>query len=83
MKSFRRGGKLIIEISEDALCNGIHQLPGCDTAMIEDRDTFLDYCAKHICDVGDTGDFNSASSLVRLIDELVNEAIEEGAGIEI
>ena len=82
MKAFRKDGKLLIEISEDALCNGIHFMPGME-ATVTDREKFLNFCAKQICSFGDNGDFNSASRLTRLLDDLVTEAIESDAGVEV
>lgn len=82
MKAYREDGDLVIEISEDALCNGTHFLPGME-ATVTDREKFLDFCAKQICSFGDTGDFNSASHLTRLLDALMTEAIESDAGVEV
>lgn len=80
MKAYRKDGKLVIEISENALCSGAHMMPGND-ATITDREKFLGFCARHVCSFGDTGDFLSASNMTRLLDDLVTEAIESDAGI--
>jgi len=82
MKAYRKDGKLMIEISEDALCSGAHMMPG-NEATVTDRERFLDFCAAHVCDFGDNGDFLSASNMTRLLDDLVTEAIESDAGIEV
>lgn len=82
MKAYRADGKLVIEIDEDALCNGAHFMPGME-ATVTDRERFLNFCAKQICSFGDNGDFNSASHLTRLLDELVTDAIESDAGVEV
>ena len=82
MNAYRKDGQLVIEISEDALCSGTHTLPGMK-ATVTDRDKFLNFCAKQICDFGENGDFNSASRLTRLLDDLMTEAIESDAGVEV
>jgi hypothetical protein len=82
MKAYRKDGQLVIEIDEDALCSGTHMLPGME-ATVTDREKFLNFCAKQICAFGDNGDFNSASRLTRLLDDLVTEAIESDAGVEV
>jgi len=82
MKAYREDGKLVIEIDEDALCNGAQFMPGME-ATVTDREKFLNFCAKQICSFGDTGDFNSASHLTRLLDDLATEAIESDAGVEV
>lgn len=82
MKAHREDGKLVIEIDEDALCNGAHFMPGME-ATVTDREKFLNFCAKQICEFGDNGDINSASRLTRLLDDLVTEAIESDAGVEV
>ena len=38
---------------------------------------------KQICSFGDNGDFNSASRLTRLLDDLVTDAIKSDAGVEV
>lgn len=82
MKAYRKDGKLVIEISEDALCSGTHSMPG-NEASVTDREKFLNFCAQQVCGFGDNGDFNSASRLTRLLDDLVTEAIESDAGVEV
>ena len=82
MKAHRANGKLVIEIDEDALCSGTHYMPGME-ATVTDRERFLNFCAKQICSFGDNGDFNSASKMTRLLDDLVTEAIESDAGVEV
>lgn len=57
-------------------------LPGNEAVKVTNREKFLNYCADQICDFGDTGDFNSASHMTRLIDDLINEALEDDAGVE-
>ena len=81
MKSYRKNGNLVIEISEDALCNGVHVIPGNDV-IVTDREKFLSFCAAHVCSFGDNGDFLSTSHMTRLLDDLVTEAIESAAGVE-
>lgn len=72
----------MIEISEDALCSGAHMIPG-NEATVTDREKFLNFCASHVCHFGDNGDFLSVSHLGRLLDDLVSEAIESDAGVEV
>lgn len=82
MKAYRKGGNLVIEIGEDALCSGAHMMPG-NVATVTDREKFLNFCAAQVCGFGDRGDFLSASHLTRLLDDLVTEAIESDAGVEV
>jgi hypothetical protein len=82
MKAYRSNGNLVIEISEDALCDGTLQIPG-NECKVTDRETYLNHVADNIIDIGETGDFNSCSSLTRLIDECVQHALDCGAGVEV
>jgi hypothetical protein len=82
MKAYRADGRLVIEIDEDALCSGTHFMSGMEVT-VTDREKFLNFCAKQICEFGDNGDFNSASRQTRLLDDLVTEAIESDAGVEV
>lgn len=82
MNAYRKDGKLVIEISEDALCSGAHMIPG-NEGTVTDREKFLNFCAQQVCGFGDNGDFLSTSHLTRLLDDLVTEAIESDAGIEV
>lgn len=82
MNAYRKDGKLVIEISEDALCNGAMFLPG-HSIRVTDREKFLDFCAAHVCTNGDNGDFMSCSDLTRVLDALVDEALENDEGVEI
>lgn len=82
MKAYRKNGNMIIEISEDAMCDGAHCLPEIN-ATVTDREKFLNFCVNHVCEFGDNGDFNSASRMTRLLDDLVVEAIENDAGVNV
>ncbi len=82
MRAYRQDGKLIVEIVEQNIIDGLHMLLGSEAVKVTDREKLLNYCADRICDFGDTGDFNSASNMTRLIDDLINEALEDDAGVE-
>lgn len=82
MKSYRQNGRLIIEISEDALCNGTHQIPG-NECKVTDREEFLNSIQRNICEIGDNGDFNSCSTLTKLIDDCIQNAVDNGEGVEV
>ena len=82
MKAYRKDGNLVIEISEDALVDGVRMIPELPSFKVTDRDTFLNFCASQITDFGDSGDFNACSKLTTLIDDLVEHATESAAGIE-
>jgi hypothetical protein len=82
MKAYRKDGNLIIEISEDALCDGTLQIPG-NECRVTDREKYLDHMAEYITEVGEDGDFNSCTSLTRLIDECVQHALDSEAGVEV
>jgi hypothetical protein len=81
MKAYRKDGNLVIEISEAALLTGSELIP-VYKLTVTDSEKFLDFCVRNVCVFGDDGDFNSASALTRLLDDLVIEAYECDAGIE-
>lgn len=79
MIAYRKNGKVVIEVSEDALVSGVEQLD--PPLRVTDRETYLNFIASQICEFGDNGDFGSASHFTRLLDLLANEALESDAAI--
>lgn len=82
MRAKREDGKLVIEIDEQAVLDGMHTSPGNEMVRVIDRERFLDFLASQICDFGDSGDFGSCSNMTRLLDDLVTHAAESAAGCE-
>lgn len=82
MRAFRKDGNLVIEISEDALVEGVRLIPESPSFKVTDREKYLNFCTGQFCDFGDSGDFNAQSKLTTLIDDLVEYATECAAGIE-
>lgn len=82
MHAKRDAGKLVIEIEEQAVLDGIHCSPGNEMVRVTDREEFLNFLASQICEFGDSGDFGSCSNMTRLIDDLVTHAAESAAGCE-
>ncbi len=81
MKAYRRDGKLMIEIGEDALLHGATLIPD-DPIRITDPERYLNWIAGHVMSFGDDGDFDSASDLTRLFDRMAIAAAEWDAGCE-
>lgn len=79
MDVYRKGGKLVLEVSEDALVAGAEHIPGNELKVV-DKERYLNFIASHLTDFGDNGDFNSASHLTRLFDRLAIEAAETDQG---
>jgi hypothetical protein len=82
MHATRRHGKLVIEIDEQAILDGMHLSPGNEMVRVTDRDKFLSFIAAQVCEFGDNGDFGSCSNMTRLLDDLVTHAAENAAGCE-
>lgn len=82
MKAYRNDGNLVVEISEQALVEGVKLIPESPTFKVTDREEFLNFCVNQIGDFGDNGDFNSCSKLTTLLDDLIEHAVESAAGIE-
>lgn len=82
MRAYRQAGKIVIEIEERALLDGVHLCPGNENGTVTDPEKFLNFVANQICGIGDDGDFCSCSDMTRLIDNLVTYAIESDEGIE-
>ena len=82
MRSKRDNGKIVIEISEQDILDGINASPGNESVRVTDRERFLDFMESQICEFGDSGDFGGCSHMTRLIDGLVTHAVESAAGCE-
>lgn len=73
MEATRENGYIAIRLSEEII---IKNAP----CKVTDSEEFLNFITSQICDFGDDGDFNSCSMLTEVIDAIVEEAIETGAG---
>ena len=82
MQAKRDNGKLVIEIDEQTIIDGLHTSPGNEMVKITDREVFLNFLASQICDFGDSGDFGSCSNMTRLLDDLITHEVESAAGCE-
>jgi hypothetical protein len=82
MNARRENGKLIIEIDENALVAGVGMISEYPSFRVVDREVFLNFCVKQICDFGDSGDFGACSKFTMLLDDLVEHATECAAGID-
>lgn len=83
-KTFRRDGKIIIEIPEDILIDAVEGNPDSDFGMkVRDEDEYLDYvCANLVNELGYDAD-TGIGSFYRLLDEMTIDAAENDAGIDI
>jgi hypothetical protein len=77
-KCYRKNGKIFIEIPEKVLIDGLKTI---DFKAV-DKEAYLNYFAANILDSGDDGEFESCSDFTRMIDNLVEEAFEDEAGVE-
>jgi hypothetical protein len=82
MKAYRKNGKLLIEIDEEALCNGDYTIPGNNPATVTDREKFLNFCVKNICIFGPPSTGINVAVILKLLDDLVSDAIFYKAGIK-
>ena len=80
-KCYRKDGKLIIEIPEEILINGVVLVPMPGRYEVADKEKFLNFVTNNFLTSGDDGDNHSCSDFTRLIDGLVEEAAEFGAGV--
>lgn len=82
MKSYRKDGKIFIEIDEVAVLFAAENGELSNFMQITDTNAFLDFCTNNIIEIGNDGDFDSQPQIFDVFDRVFDEAFELGAGCE-